>query len=123
MTALREVKTRARLGNGLRDLLAKNPTVDLAGETYQVPRNWRERLSSTLPPGEVARLLLSPKWGRDPQAIKELLAHLRKESPIAAAWSAYDTWLSQEPVRLSEIHRLICQGVLTWPEAWPTLDE
>ncbi len=123
LKALREVKTRARSGNGRRDLLAKAPTVDLAGETYQVPRNWRKRLSATLPPGEVARLLLSPKWGRDPQAVKELLAHLRKESPIAAAWSAYDTWLSQESSRLREIHLLICDGILFWPRAWPAVDK
>jgi len=123
LSALREVKTRARSGNGLRDLLAKTPTVDLAGETYQVPRNWRRRLSTTLPPGEVARLLLSPKWGRDPQAVKELLVRLRKESPITAAWSAYDTWLSQESSRLREIRLLICDGVLFWPRAWPAVDE
>jgi hypothetical protein len=122
--ALREVKTQARWRNAIRDLLAKGPTVDLAGQEYQVPRDWRRRLSVTAPPSEVARLLLSLQWGRDPQAVKELLVGLRKYVPIAAAWAAYDEWLHQESIRVKDIHLLICRRpvVLAWPRTWPTVD-
>jgi hypothetical protein len=122
---LNALRDRKRVGpqrrNPLLSLLAQGATLELAGQQYSVPRDWKTRLSSTVPPSEVARLLLAKRWGHDPQAVKEILVRLRKEAPIASAWTTYKEYLHQDPTKLREVYLIVSRepSAIGWPRTWP----
>jgi len=74
-------------------LLNRGRSLMLGARNYQVPDDWERRLSRRAPPHEIARLLLSNRWGKDMQAVKELVAAMKTERAIAQAWNRYGKWL------------------------------
>ncbi len=80
-------------------LLNRGRSLMLGARNYQVPDEWERRLSRRAPPHEIARLLLSDRWGKDMQAVKELVAAMKKERAIGQAWNPYRKWLLLDPRR------------------------
>ncbi len=85
--------------------LAADRTIKINGHVYTLPFNWRKR--GFFAPADIARLLLQKEWGRDPQAIKEEVARLRKERAIASAWAKYGAWLTHHRKQHHEIFSLV----------------
>src|SRR5258705_5140458 len=83
------------------------PAVTLAEKTYAVPQDWTNYVSSTRPPAEVARILLSHASKYDFQDVKERLATLRREVPVRQAWTSYEEWFRAHPERFKELEVLI----------------
>lgn len=123
LKARQKALRRGRTGwiNLVKELLSTD-TVTLAGSTYQVPAHWKDLLSATSPPSQVARLLLATRWQCDMQAAKELLVGLKKEWPIRSAWAHYQQWLTTDLLRIKDIRNVICRrpAILHWPRSWPS---
>jgi hypothetical protein len=127
--ALRELKatrTPRQVWSHVVEELFAESTITVGGRRYAVPGpRWDEKLGVRYPVSEVARLILATKWRCDFQAAKEFLVALRREAPIAAAWTTYGAYIVEDPTRLADIYRVVTRQqppLLAWPPSWPVVD-
>lgn len=111
-TVLKSLQTLRRPGEPFRRtfkllLLNRGRSLMLGARNYHVPEDWEPRLSRRAPPHEIARLLLSDRWGKDMQAVKELVAAMKKERAIAQAWNRYGKWLFVDPRRTAALLAIV----------------
>ena len=114
---LRHLKTqKARLSKVLSTMRQARPMIRVGDYEYKIPDPDGLDL---VEPAEVARVMLSQQWGLDRQAIRETIARMRKERPIAEVWQRYLSWLNERPPDLLKICRSLGLGSIKWPNGWP----
>jgi len=99
-------------------MVQRRQVLDVEGHEYHLPASTLD-LELT-EPAEVARLLLAGRWQTDAQAVKEIVARLRRERDIGLAWYQYSTWLDETPDVRGQIRGAICGTpvVVAWPAQW-----
>jgi hypothetical protein len=107
LTALRQLRQPGKpFWRTLSRTLGANGVLMIGQRVYRFPAGWRDRVSATCPPAEVAAQLVS-SWRLDRQTVKERISDWRKERRIAKTWRAYGVWLKHNSHARTELKAIL----------------